>query len=208
MTETSSVLDELRLIKRSLRGVMNGVVSTSMRDKGLNYKVNFGVELPRLVEMSREMTHSYELAAALWKEDIRECRLLAAMLMPSERFDEDLADLWIEQMRFTEEAETTVMYLFSRTPWASTKAFQWLAAEEEMPQLCAYLLLARLFMKGCVLSSRDEIEYLDHTATTLQGKSLRLRSAAGKALTKYMNLGPLQERKAEDLLYRLEQSIQ
>ena len=60
---------------------MNGPVSQSMREKGLAYKVNFGVELPRLREMAEEWPHNYELAAALWKENIRECRLLAGMLM-------------------------------------------------------------------------------------------------------------------------------
>ena len=40
--------EQLREIKRALRGMMNGVVSASMREKGLTYKVNFGVELPRL----------------------------------------------------------------------------------------------------------------------------------------------------------------
>lgn len=204
MTESIPVNEQLRLIKRSLRGVMNGVVSSSMRDKGLSYKVNFGVELPRLEEMSRDYQPCYELAAALWKEDIRECHLLAAMLMPVERFDEDLADLWVEQMRFTEEAEATVMYLFSRAPWASSKSFKWLASENEMQQLCAYLLLARLFMKGATLNLRDEEEYLDQTITALKGNNRRLRHAAGKALTKYMSLGKAQETAGEQVLSKLE----
>lgn len=105
---TGSTEEIVRDIKRSLRGVMNGITSRSMRDKGLAYKVNFGVELPRLCRLAEEFPHDYHLAAALWKEDIRECRLLAAMLMPSETFGEDLADLWVEQMRFVEEAECTV----------------------------------------------------------------------------------------------------
>ena len=79
---------------------MNGPVSQSMREKGLAYKVNFGVELPRLREMAEEWPHNYELAAALWKENIRECRLLAGMLMPTEDFPADLAELWVEQMNF------------------------------------------------------------------------------------------------------------
>ena len=70
-----------------------------MREKGLTYKVNFGVELPRLQQMAQEMPHTYELAARLWKEDIRECRLLAGMLMPAADFQADMAEVWVEQMR-------------------------------------------------------------------------------------------------------------
>ena len=95
-----TITEQLRNIKRSLRGVMNGPVSASMREKGLTYKVNFGVELPRLQQMAAGLPHTYELAAALWKEDIRECRLLAGMLMPVEAFGDDLAEVWVEQMHF------------------------------------------------------------------------------------------------------------
>ena len=81
--QSDTLSDRLRHIKLSLRGVMNGVTSASMRQKGLNYKLIFGVELPRLREMAEELPHDYDLAAALWKEDIRECRLLAGSCRPS-----------------------------------------------------------------------------------------------------------------------------
>lgn len=200
-TETS---EQLRHIKQMLRGVMNGPVSASMREKGLAYKVNFGVELPRLQQMAAELPHEYGLASVLWKEDIRECRLLAGMLMPVERFDGALADVWVSQMRFTEEAECTVMSLFSRAPWASGKAFEWIAASAPMPQLCGYLLLARLFMQRMRPSERDAFEYLDQTAAALKDGTPAVRLAAGKALVKYMDLGEKEEFRGEKLLKSLE----
>ena len=42
------IKEQLKDIKTQLRLSMNGVVSQSMREKGLNYKLNFGVELPRI----------------------------------------------------------------------------------------------------------------------------------------------------------------
>lgn len=197
--QNTDLAEQLRHIKRSLRGVMNGPVSASMREKGLTYKVNFGVELPRLQEMAKDFPHTYELAAALWKEDIRECRLLAGMLMPAEAFDAELAEVWVEQMRFTEEAECTVMHLFCRTAWASQKAFEWIASASPMNELCGYLLLARLFMQGAVPTERDAQEYLDQTATALQTGTAAVRLAASKALFKFMDLGPEQEKAGEAL---------
>ncbi len=199
--EITDLSEQLRFIKRSLRGVMNGIVSTSMRDKGLNYKVNFGVELPRLQQMAQELPHTYELAAALWKEDIRECRLLAGMLMPVERMDAELAEIWVESMRFVEEAECTVMHLFSRTEWASSKAFEWIASADEMHELCGYLLLARLFMQQAIPSERDEQEFLDQVRTALQDGTPAVRRAASKAVVKFMDLGEAQEQAAEAILY-------
>ena len=47
--ETNETIKE---IKKQFRLFMNGVVSQSMREKGLEYKVNFGIELPRLKEIA------------------------------------------------------------------------------------------------------------------------------------------------------------
>ena len=62
-TEKDILHEQVRNVKLRLRGVMNGITSTSMREKGLAYKVNFGVELPRLREMAEELPHTYALAA-------------------------------------------------------------------------------------------------------------------------------------------------
>ena len=184
MSETT-LSGQLREIKRSLRGVMNGPVSASMREKGLTYKVNFGVELPRLQQMAAEWPHTYVLAAALWKEDIRECRLLAGMLMPAGQFDEALAEVWVEQMRFAEEAECTVMNLFCHTPWASSKAFEWMAAEQPLRALCGFLLMGRLLMQGLTPSARDAQELVDQAQAAMQSGNLAVARAAQNALAKY-----------------------
>ena len=191
---------QLRYIKTGLRGVMNGTVSQSMRDKGLNYKVIFGVELHRLQGMAEELPHTAELAAALWKENIRECRILATMLYPVEDYFEDLADLWVEQMNFTEEAECTVMYLFQHLPFASQKAFEWIAREEQMFQLCGWLLMGRLLMKGMAPTDRDADELLDQVAVALRSAHLPIQLAARKTLLKYMDLGEEEEKRGDKVL--------
>ena len=49
MIDTKEQLHQrLKDIKTQLRLSMNGAVSQSMREKGLVYKLNFGVELPRI----------------------------------------------------------------------------------------------------------------------------------------------------------------
>ena len=195
--------EKLRHVKLRLRGVMNGVVSHSMREKGLAYKVNFGVELPRLREMAGELPHTASLAAALWKEDIRECRLLATLLMPAGGFGEDLAELWVEQMRYPEEAECAVVHLFASLPFASTKAFEWIAADGQMKRLCGWLLLGRLLMQGARMSDRDSDELLDQAAGEIKGHDLSLRKAAYLTLLRYMETGDREQARGERLLASL-----
>ena len=180
--------EQVRDVKLRLRGAMNGVVSQSMREKGLGYRVNFGVEVPRLREMAAELPHTAALAGALWKEDIRECRILAGLLQPIEAFPADLADLWVEQMRFAEEAEYTVLHLLSRLPYASQKVFEWVAREEPMFQLCGWLLLGRLLSKGMQPAGRDLQELMDQAQSAVAGAEYAVRRAAAKALVRLEEL--------------------
>lgn len=188
MAEKEGTAALLRDIKQDLRGMMNGPISTSMREKGLTYRVNFGVEAPRLRIYSDSLPHTFALASALWKEDIRECRLLAGMLMPADDFDSELAEIWVGQMRFTEEAEHTVMNLFCHTTWASEKAFEWIATNDDMRQICGYLIFCRLFMLGMKPSARDSQEFSDQAHSALASVSPAVSRAAAKALTKFEDL--------------------
>lgn len=46
--------EQVKQIKRSFRLFMNGVTAASMRSKGLNYKINWGVQLPDLKRMAAQ----------------------------------------------------------------------------------------------------------------------------------------------------------
>jgi len=81
--------EKLKEIKQSFRLLMNGVASHSMRQKGVTYKINWGVPIPDLQKMAAEYGKDYELAIELWKEDIRECQVLATLIMPAEKMDEE-----------------------------------------------------------------------------------------------------------------------
>lgn len=164
---------------------MNGMVSQSMREKGMEYKLNFGIEYPRIKEIAAGYEPDHELAQALWKENIRECKILAGLLQPVDTFYPEIADIWIEGMDYPELAEYTVMNLFQRLPYASEVVFRWMADEREMFQLCGFLLMARLLMKGEKLNERAEAEFLDQACTAVEGDCGPVQKAASVALRKY-----------------------
>lgn len=164
---------------------MNGMVSQSMREKGMEYKLNFGIEYPRIKEIAAGYEPDHELAQALWKENIRECKILAGLLQPADTYYPEIADIWIEGMDYPELAEYTVMNLFQRLPYASEVVFRWMADEREMFQLCGFLLMARLLMKGERLNERAEAEFLDQACTAVEGDCGPVQKAASVALRKY-----------------------
>lgn len=197
--------EQIREIKRMLRTVMNGMVSGSMRRQGLTYRVNFGVDQPRLLEIAQEMPHTAELALALRKENIRELRLLASILYPREEMDEEMALLWIEELEFAEEAQVLVLHLLHYLPFASDIAFRLIASERPMDRLTGWLLLGRLFMDGFRPVQRDADEVLDHLETELRTKrnDREVQRTALNTLYKFMDLGEAEAARGERILQAL-----
>ena len=201
--------ETIKEIKAQFRLFMNGAVSQSMREKGIDYKINFGIELPRLKEISLRFEKNHALAQALWKENIRECKILAGLLQPVESFLPEIADIWVEDIRQQEIAELTCMNLFQHLPYASEMAFRWIADEREFFQVCGYLIFARLFMRGIYLNERAENELLDQAVTTLtdlREENRRPAHAALTALRMYVRLGKSQRQSVLKATASLSQS--
>ena len=188
--------DKLKNIKQSFRLVMNGPASQSMREKGLNYKINWGVPFTTLRDMAAEYGKDYDLAIALFKENIRECKILATMIMPVDKFEADLADLWMEQTDNQELAEMLAFNLLQYTSYAPAIAYKWIATDNNIYQICGYSILSRLFMNRQELNDRGMDEYLDQAAAALRGDNIGLKHAALNSIMRFMELGETFEKAA------------
>ena len=197
------IQQQLRDIKQSFRLMMDGSVAQSMRDKGVDYHLNWGATLPRLREKAAEIGHNYDLAIALWKENIRECKILATMIMPADEVLPEVIDIWMEQTETIEVAEQAAMNLYQYLPYAPMKAYQWIASDRELCQLCGFHVLSRLFMRGQELNERGINEFLDQTHVALLSPSVSVRKAALNSLNHFSALGLVYERLADSILRRI-----
>lgn len=194
--------EKIKEIKQSFRLMMNGTASRSMREKGADYKLNWGVSLPDLQAMAEEIGKDYELAISLWKEDVRECKILATMLMPPEKMLPEVAEIWMEQTNSQEMAEIAAFQLYQHLDFASILAFRWMASDKMPYLVCAYQILARLFAKGQEPNERGINEYLDQVAIALGDEHAGVRRAAYNSVVHFTQLGEDYEkiaRKALDL---------
>lgn len=184
--------DTLRAIKAELRAAMNGIAAQSIRQSGMNYHVTFGVELPRLRQIAAEFTPDRRLALALWQENVRESKLLAIMLFPPQDFDQDMADLWVDDLvpQQAEVAQLLCMDILPCQPYAAEQAFLWMADERPMRQLCGFSLFTRLLMQGASLSPDAEAEFIDQAEATLPTTFLPLRKAVTNALLRLEQTHP------------------
>ena len=195
--------ERLKEIKRSFRLKMDGAASRSMREKGLDYKLNWGVGLPELKAMAKEYGKDYDLAIALWKEDIRECKILATLMMPPERMLPEVVDIWMEQTPSQEIAEWAAANLYQHLDYAPMLAFKWISSDRELPQICGYQLLARLFMKGQEPNERGIHEFIDQALTALCDDSLGVRHAALNCMRRFAMLSEDHEKIANSAMKTL-----
>lgn len=180
--------------------MMDGKVAQSMRDKGLDYKLNWGATLPRLKDKAEEIGKNYDLAIALWKENVRECKILATMIMPADRVLPEVIDIWMEQTETQEIAEQAAFNLYQYLPFAPEKAYTWMASDKELYQLCGFHILSRLFMNKQEPNERGINEFIDQALVAIQGESLPVRKAAMSAMQRFAELGLVYERLAKSAI--------
>lgn len=190
----------IKEIKQSFRQMMDGAIAKSMRDKGVDYKLNWGATLPRLKAMADELGKDYDLAIALWKENVRECKILATMVMPADVVLPEVIDIWMEQTPTQEIAEQAAFNLYQYLPYAPEKAYTWMASDQELYQLCGFHILSRLFMNKQEPNERGINEFLDQALVALQGNSLSVRKAAMSCIHRFAELGLVYERLAKSAL--------
>ena len=195
------IQQQVKEIKQSFRQMMDGSVAASMRTKGVDYKLNWGATLPRLREKAEEIGKNYDLAIALWKENVRECKILATMIMPPNEVLPEVIDIWMEQTPTQEIAEQAAFNLYQYLPYAPEKAYTWMASSEPLYQLlCGFHIVTRLFMNGQEPNERGINEFIDQAIVALQGESIPVRKAAMSAVQRFANLGLVYERIAKSAL--------
>ena len=194
------IQQQVKDIKQSFRQMMDGSIAASMRSKGVDYKLNWGATLPRLREKADELGKNYDLAIALWKENVRECKILATMVMPADEVLPEVIDIWMEQTPTQEIAELAAFNLYQHLPYAPAKAFAWIASPEPLYQLCGFHVISRLFMNGQEPSERGIHEFIDQALAALQGDSIPVRKAAMAAVQRFADLGLVYERIAKSAL--------
>lgn len=197
------ISERLKAVKCSFRLMMDGVAAQSMREKGIEYHINWGAPFPMLKDKAAEIGKDYDLAIALWKENVRECKILATLIMPMEKIMPEIVDIWMEQTDSVEIAEMASFNLYQYLPFAAEIAYRWMASEKMIYQLCGFHVLSRLFMKGREPDEREINEYIDQLTVALQGDNTVVKKAAMSSALRFSLLGDTHERIVLNALHKL-----
>ena len=191
----------IQQLRCEVHASMNGVISESMQAKGLNYRLNYGVDIPKLRLIARKYKADKQLAETLWTEEVRELKILATMLYPSADFAKETAERWVREIPTQEIREQVCRNLFQTLPFADALVQEWAVSEDVEIRITGYWLFARLcIIRSSTIEKINPKTSIENAVNDLQTTSMLLRQAALNVLRYF---GRLSEKNGTEILQKI-----
>lgn len=150
--------NRMQTVKRRFFAMRNGALAEQMRRGGLNYRINFGLNVPQIKEIAQETVQAIpsehermELAVALWQNDTtRESRLMAPMIMPTTLVSAEQAYQMLLEAQTTEVADMLCHSLLRHLSGAEDMAYTVISNSDasDINRYTALRLLLNLLMQN------------------------------------------------------------
>lgn len=137
----------MQSIKRRFFAMRNGVIADTLRRAGSPFSVIFGLNLPQIVEIAREVPaeQASGLADALWaNRTTRESMLMAPMLMDAATLAEEDAERMLREAPCAEVSDVLCHRLLKHTTYARGLAERLAADESDSVRYGALRLMCNL----------------------------------------------------------------
>jgi len=111
---------------------------------GINSKNTYGISIPKLREIARDIGKNHQLALKLWESSIHESRILASFIDEPEKVTENQLEKWVRDFDSWDVCDQCCSNLFDKTPSAYQKAVEWTRRKEEFVKRAGFVLMAAL----------------------------------------------------------------
>ncbi len=112
-------------IIEKLKSLSDPEAVEGMARYGITPEHTFGVSIPNLRKIAKEIGKDHELAQKLWASNIRETRILAGMVDDPRMVSEEQMESWVREFDYWEICDQCCMNLFQNTKFAYQKAVEW-----------------------------------------------------------------------------------
>ncbi len=126
---------------------------------GINPNNTYGVSIPILRKLAKDIGKNHELAQQLWASKIHEARILAAMIDITSRVNEKQMDSWAKDFDSWDVCDQVCMNLFDKTTFAYKKAVEWSSRKEEFVKRAGFAIMASLAVHDKNAKDADLIRF-------------------------------------------------
>ena len=143
LRKLNQMMEYEKVIKK-LKYLSNPKAIIGMVRYGITPENTYGVSIPNLRKIAKEIGISHKLAQQLWTTNFRETRILASMIDDLDMVTEAQMENWVNEFNYWEICDQCCMNLFEKTKFANKKAVEWSAREKEFVKRAGFVLMARL----------------------------------------------------------------
>jgi len=147
-------------IIRKLKSLANPEAVKGMARFGINPNNTYGVSVPKLREMAREVGKDHDLAQQLWDSGIHEARLIAGMIAQPKLVTGEQMENWVKDFDSWDVCDQCCSNLFDKTCLAYQKADEWSQREEEFVRRAGFALMAALAVHDKKTADEDFLKFL------------------------------------------------
>ena len=122
----------------------NPAAVAGMARYGITAKKAYGLSMPALKKLAREIGKDHALAQQLWATEILEARALAGLVDEPDRVSERQMERWVKDFDSWAVCDGTCLNLFRKTPFAHRKCREWSSRPEEFVKRGGFTLMACL----------------------------------------------------------------
>ena len=127
-----------------LKSMSNPEAVAGMARYGISTENTYGVSIPNLRKMGKEIGVDHELARQLWASGIHEARILASMVADPKMVTEKQLESWVNDFDSWDVCDQCCMNLLEKTEFAYQKAIEWGSNDKEFIKRAGFVLMARL----------------------------------------------------------------
>jgi 3-methyladenine DNA glycosylase AlkD len=141
-------------ILKKLKSLSDPKAVEGMARFGINPKNTYGVSIPEIRKLAKEIGKDHKLAQQLWSSGIHEARILAGLVDRIEDVTEEQMEKWVKDFDSWDVCDQVCMNLFDKTKFAYAKAEEWSKRKEEFVKRAGFALMASLAVHD--KKSKDE----------------------------------------------------
>ena len=143
-----------------LKALSNPETVAGMARFGINSKNTYGVSIPILRKMAKELGRNHSLASELWESGVHEARILASMIEMPDKVTQAQMDRWVKDFDSWDVCDQCCSNLFDKTEAAHRKASEWSSRHEEFVKRAGFALMAALAVHDKKTPNAEFLKFL------------------------------------------------
>jgi 3-methyladenine DNA glycosylase AlkD len=151
---------EYEEILKQLKSLSDPKAVAGMARFGINPKDTYGVSIPVLRKMAKQIGRNHLVAQKLWTSCIHEAQILAGMIDPPEEVTEKQMEKWVKDFDSWDVCDQVCSNLFDKTKFAHKKAIEWSKRREEFVKRAGFVLMATLAVHDKEVGDKEFLKFL------------------------------------------------